>query len=179
MVNYNYKAILYNRYVLYFILLISLCDLYFLAITGDSVYVVIFILVGFLTQFFSKNMMVVLCVALVVTNILKYGKSAGLDNNFEGFKSKKSKKMEDEDTEEDSETEKEQDVEDEGFELFPNTEPTIGVEVKNKLNGIDAIENNTNSLLETQKQLMENMKSLEPMLDSANEILSKFEKFQK
>jgi hypothetical protein len=176
MANSNYKAILYNRYVLYFVLLISLCDLYFLAITGNSIYVVIFFLVGFLTQFFSKNMMVVLLVALVVTNVLKHGKSAGLVDKFEGFESKKGKKDKDEYENEDTKENEERD--DEGFELFPQTEPTVGLEVQKKIKGIDAIENNTTSLLETQKQLMENMKSLEPMLDSANEILSKFEKFQ-
>jgi len=176
MANSNYKAILYNRYVLYFVLLISLCDLYFLAITGNSIYVVIFFLVGFLTQFFSKNMMVVLLVALVVTNVLKHGKSAGLVDKFEGFESKKGKKDKDEYENEDTKENEERD--DEGFELFPPTEPTVGLEVQKKIKGIDSIENNTTSLLETQKQLMENMKSLEPMLDSANEILSKFEKFQ-
>jgi hypothetical protein len=62
-----------------------------------------------------------------------------------------------------------------------NEELSIGQTIRSipkKIKGIDAIENNTTSLLETQKQLMENMKSLEPMLDSANEILSKFENFQ-
>jgi hypothetical protein len=65
--------ILHNRFVLYFVLFLALADLLFLAMGREFVSVSIFILSGFVTSFFSKNMMVVMCVAMVVTNILKYG----------------------------------------------------------------------------------------------------------
>ncbi|MFY7731670.1 MAG: hypothetical protein ACOVRN_19270 [Flavobacterium sp.] len=65
--------ILHNRFVLYFVLFLALADLLFLAMGSEFVSVAVFILSGFVTSFFSKNMMVVMCVAMVVTNILKYG----------------------------------------------------------------------------------------------------------
>ena len=65
--------ILHNRFVLYFVLFLALADLLFLAMGREFVSVSIFILSGFVTSFFSKNMMVVMCVAMVITNILKYG----------------------------------------------------------------------------------------------------------
>ena len=65
--------ILHNRYVLYFVLFLALSDLLFLAMGSEFISVAVFILSGFVTTFFSRNMMVVMCVAMVVTNILKYG----------------------------------------------------------------------------------------------------------
>ena len=65
--------ILHNRFVLYFVLLLALADLLYLAMGGEYISVAIFLLSGFVTSFFSKNMMVVMCIAMVITNILKYG----------------------------------------------------------------------------------------------------------
>ena len=65
--------ILHNRFVLYFVLFLALSDLLFLAMGSEFVAISIFILSGFVTSFFSKNMMVIMCVAMVVSNILRYG----------------------------------------------------------------------------------------------------------
>ena len=65
--------ILHNRFVLYFVLFLALADLLFLAMGSEFISVAVFILSGFVTSFFSKNMMVIMCVAMVITNILKYG----------------------------------------------------------------------------------------------------------
>jgi hypothetical protein len=40
---------------------------------GDYVYAVIFLLVGFLVSFFSKNMIVIMCFALAISYTLRYG----------------------------------------------------------------------------------------------------------
>lgn len=65
--------ILQNRFVLYFILFLALSDLLFLAMGREFVSIAVFILSGFVTSFFSKNMMVIMCVAMVISNILRYG----------------------------------------------------------------------------------------------------------
>lgn len=65
--------ILHNRFVLYFILFLALSDLLFLAMGREFVSIAVFILSGFVTSFFSKNMMVIMCVAMVISNILRYG----------------------------------------------------------------------------------------------------------
>ncbi len=76
--------ILHNRFVLYFVLFLALADLFVLTSGGDYISVAIFILTGFVTSFFSKNMMVIMCIAMVITNIMKYGTNVsmqeGLDN---------------------------------------------------------------------------------------------------
>jgi hypothetical protein len=67
------NPILHNRWVLYVIFFISLANLFYLSVERDFTTISIFILVGFLTSFFSKNMLIILFFGLVSANILKYG----------------------------------------------------------------------------------------------------------
>ena len=67
------KAILYNRNVLYFIFFLSLGYLFYILSTYDFYTFSIFVIIGFLTSFFSKNMVVILALAMSVSFIFKYG----------------------------------------------------------------------------------------------------------
>ena len=69
----NNNAIIHNKFVLYLVLIISLFNLFYLSVERDMVTIVIFILVGLLTSFFSKNMLVIMVIALTISSILKYG----------------------------------------------------------------------------------------------------------
>ena len=69
----NFSDLLKSRIVLYVFFFLSLVNLYTFAISGNGLYAGIFILTSFLTTFFSKNMIVVLCIGLVVSNILRQG----------------------------------------------------------------------------------------------------------
>ena len=69
----NFSDLLKSRIVLYIFFFLSLVNLYTFAISGNGLYAGIFILTSFLTTFFSKNMIVVLCIGLVVSNILRQG----------------------------------------------------------------------------------------------------------
>jgi flagellar biosynthesis GTPase FlhF len=75
----NKNAILHNKYVLYLIFIIALGNLLTLVYTYDYYSASIFVLIGFLTSFFSKNMIVILCIAIAFTNIIKYGANAGVE----------------------------------------------------------------------------------------------------
>ena len=66
-------GLLHNRILLYATFVLSLLNLVFFIVDKDFVSITFFILIGFLTTFFSKNMMVVLLLSLILTNILKYG----------------------------------------------------------------------------------------------------------
>jgi hypothetical protein len=57
---------------LYFIFFIALLDFLYLGYIEDIESVSVFILVGILTAFFNKNMIVVLSSSLIITNVLKY-----------------------------------------------------------------------------------------------------------
>ena len=74
--------ILHNRFILYFILFVSILNLIGFTSSGNLLSPTIFVLVGFITTFFSKNMLVVLMVPLLITNILNFGapNMEGMDN---------------------------------------------------------------------------------------------------
>jgi hypothetical protein len=79
------KSLLYNKYVLYVAFVVCLLNLLLWLFSGEFVHVAIFLLVGYLTSYFSKNMIVILVIALVVSNVVKSGTNIVL----EGMESKK------------------------------------------------------------------------------------------
>jgi len=76
------NGILHNKILLYAVFIFSLLNLFVFVNTGNYNHVAIFILIGFITSFFSKNMLVILLLSLILTNILKYGST--LNEGFEG-----------------------------------------------------------------------------------------------
>lgn len=88
--------LLHNKYVLYGVAGVAFVNLVLLLIGGDVFHAVVFLLLGFLTSFFSKNMVVILSIALAATNLIKFG----LDYAKEGMENVV-KKGADEDDEED------------------------------------------------------------------------------
>jgi len=79
MLKLNYNAVLNSRVLLYFILFLSVADLTFFSMVGDYISILVFFIVGGLTAFFSKNMMVIFTVAMVFTNILKFGRHSAIE----------------------------------------------------------------------------------------------------
>jgi hypothetical protein len=81
------KNILHNKYLLYVIFFISMGNFFIELMNGDMYFVAIYILIGVLTTFFNKNMIVVLSLAAIFANILKYGRAStyeGFNDNAEG-----------------------------------------------------------------------------------------------
>jgi len=103
--------ILHNRFFLYFIFLIALFDFLYLGYTNDFDTLSIFILVGLLTAFFSKNMIVILSTAIILANVLKW---SGYNDSFikEGLENKDDEEEDEEEDEKDDKDEKD-DEEDE------------------------------------------------------------------
>jgi hypothetical protein len=79
------KSLLYNKYVLYVAFIVCLINLLIWMFSGEFVHVAVFLLVGYLTSYFSKNMIVILVLALVVSNVVKSGTNIVL----EGMEDKK------------------------------------------------------------------------------------------
>ena len=71
--------ILENRALLYLVFFISIMYLLLLAASNNYYFAAVFILVGFLTSFFSKNMIVILFISITLTSIIQYGSKAGLE----------------------------------------------------------------------------------------------------
>ena len=95
----------------------------------DHMSVVIMVIVGLLTSFFSKNMVVIMCIALVVTNLLKYGTRL----RSEGFKTmagEEDEEKEDDDDDEEDEEEDDDDKEADDKEVEDDQEAALVLEEK-------------------------------------------------
>ena len=79
------NQILHNRFVLYFIFILAVGNLFHFVFSKDMMSVGAFIAAGLLTSFFSKNMVVIMVIAMVVSNVIR------LSNGRDGFTGKKAK----------------------------------------------------------------------------------------
>ena len=82
------KSLLYNKYVLYATVIICFMTVLGWLFSKEFVPVIVFLLVGYLTTFFSKNMIVILVIAFVVSNVMKVGTHVVLEG-MEGNEDKK------------------------------------------------------------------------------------------
>jgi hypothetical protein len=163
-----------NKWILYFVLFVSIVDLFNFFTIGDTTAIAIFIVVGFLTTYFSKNMLVILVISIAVTHIARYGNAS-----LEGMESEEE---EDEEINEGMAGEEEEEEVDEGEaqgeaqgeeeeEGLQNPEPALS-KITQSLDTIkkvhpDEIAGQTQTLIDQTKKVRENMAMLEPYLKQA------------
>ena len=142
--------ILHNRFILFFILIVAFGNLVFQTKTGDWQFVMVFILTGVLTSFFSKNMTIILTISMAVANALQLT-NTNLKVTYEGMERRpasapttasKNKKTTTENMEEKAESEAEEAGEEEGEEADEDDKKTKG-----EVNDIVKNLNSINSLL--------------------------------
>lgn len=179
-----------NKYVLYVIFFFSIVNILAYLSLNDFGSISLFILVAILTNFFNKNMGIILLVALFVTNLV-------LSKNYlnqiqESFKLKKNliNKENFQQPEDDirnvsdmygndgNYTESnESDLTDKKHSIdyaatfnksFSDLEKNIGTD------GIEGLTNETQQLIDKQKKLINNVKSLQPFLKKAENFLDRF-----
>jgi sugar phosphate permease len=144
------NSILHNRFLLYALLAVALIDVLYLLNTRDFTSVIVFILVAVLTTFFSKNMIIVLFVAICITYMLKHTKS------LEGL--------------EDMEEEEDEEKEDENFEEKEKEEE---IEVST-----EQMTGEMKEFMEVQDKIIKRMTELEPLMQRAEGFIEKFEKYK-
>ena len=81
------KELLRSRFVLYFVFVIAVANLFHFIFSNDFMSCTVFIVAGLLTSFFSKNMVVIMVIAIVVTHVIRIGNSS-----IDGFKNKEKEK---------------------------------------------------------------------------------------
>ena len=148
-----------NKWMLYLVLFSAIFDIFYFYKKNDMHAILIFLVIGFLISFFSKNMVVILILAIVLTHLIRFGKQA-----TEGFKDEE----EEEEVNEGLEGEEEEEVneglegeeEEEKIELFKNKDKS------EKIEGIG-------ELIQSNENLVSEMKQLEPLLNKAEGYLSK------
>jgi len=89
--NATISKILANKYVLYIIYIISLFNIIGYLVYGKIDIVILFLLLAFLTSKFSKNMVIVLGLPIILVNLfaMKNNYMEGLENNNKDKESKK------------------------------------------------------------------------------------------
>ena len=110
---------------------------------GNTMAVAIFFIVGFLTSFFSKNMIVIIVSAIAVSHIVVYGNkmSEGFEEGVE------EEEVEEEPVEEEKKEEEEEPVEEEEKETFKESEKSS--------NSSNDLINDMNNLLKRTEKLIE------------------------
>jgi len=87
---FDMKSLLKNKMVLYVVLFLAVTNVIGYLITDNMMAVVLFVLSGLATTYFSKNMIVVLVTSLVITSFF-VGTKTAIRINKEGMKNKKDK----------------------------------------------------------------------------------------
>jgi len=152
------NSLLYNRALLYFIFFLSLFQLYTFSVSGNSVLAITFLLVGFLTSFFSKNMIVILVIALVFTGVLQLGISrSGIEGMTEGNDPTASAEPKKDEAKPDA-AKKEETTE---------KQETVKEEKKNE------IVKDGQKLESLQNKILENFKEIEPYMSQAEVLVDK------
>lgn len=179
----NLKPVLHNKLVLYSVVLIAFLDVMYMLQINDFASVMIFLLSGFVTTFFSKNMMVILFVALIVSHIGRYGMRIGENmKNKETMENKEEPEDgKDENKDENNKDEgKKEEKEKTGNELVDEMINNMSEEDKNELlEKKEEVEKDVNELAKMQETMISKVEVLEPILDKAENFMKKYGKYIK
>lgn len=173
----SHYPILRSRILLYIIAIIAFFNVFVLAGYGDYIYVLLFVVLAYLTSFYTKNMTVILCISMGLTNVLRFGAKATLKEGLDTMGSSAASE------------EKESSEEKETKESAPVTKAPAGGVTKNNLmdklssvmgKGVGKedmanLQKRTDELMGMQEKLMQNMNTLEPLLNKAEGFLNKYE----
>ena len=194
--------LLENKYVLYFVLFLAVTNILGYMMMGNIKSVIFFILVAYLISNFSKNMIIILAIPLILTSVLMIGQRVkeGLENPKGKDEKEKLNKPEKVITSPDAD----ETVGDEKVDEDPVDDP-VGDDTKksgmttmykknnridyaatvedayddlNKILGGDGIKrltDDTQKLMGHQMQLADAMKSMSPLLEQAKSLLKGFD----
>lgn len=176
---FDVKSLLKDRNVLYVVLFIAVMNLFGYLMLRDLDAVMFFVALGLLTSYFSKNMIVVMLVAMVGTNLLMTQRRSRKEG-FEGEKdsddeqSEKKKKKKDEVVKVASAVTDEEEATGRKPKLDYAGTLEKAYDNLDKLLGSDALQHmgeRTQNLAAQQANLMETMKGIEPMMQRAGQML--------
>jgi len=196
---YNLDPILYNRAILYFISFLAVVDIVYFISTNDFYSLLTFVLIGILTTFFSKNMIVILVVSLSITHVVKYGNAAyvsegftegmeeskeGMEESKEGMEESKDGMKEDESTKTPtSNNDHTKDSKDaktttskSGSSKPPKSSTSVSTTSTDK--EYEDLKKEQKNFENIGKDIMENVKKIEPLLDKAEAFINKYEGYK-
>lgn len=178
---YNFNPVLQNQVVLYLFLFMTLTQVVLFVSNNDTAGIVLMCIIGFLTTFFSKNMIVILCVTLIMTNIVKKGmKQVG----YEGFEEKEEKKEEDKkETEEspikkDKKEKKESTKVDDEVDDAPNSNESSSQTKDEMKREFEKLKEEYPEFSALKEDIVDAMVKIDPILDKAETFMNKYSKYK-
>lgn len=181
---YNFNPVLQNQLVLYLFLFMTFTQVILFVSNNDIMGIVLMCIIGFLTSFFSKNMIVILCVALIMTNLVKKGmKQVG----YEGFEDKEPKedkenKKEKEDNEDnedkDKSTTEETNKVDDKVDDAPNSNE-LSEKTKDEMKKqFEELKKEYPEFSALKNDIVDAMQKIDPILDKAETFMNKYSKYK-
>lgn len=175
--NLNLNPLLQNRLVLYFLLFVAVVDLFYSMQTSNFTAVFIFLVVGFVTSMFSRNMIVVLSIALVGSHLIRFGTkiSEGLENkDEEGADKKKPKKTKEDDEKKDAEEK------DDEEELLDGIEEKADREkLKELITNREKVNEDFSKMSGTADKIVNSLKDLQPLITQTESFVEKYSDYAK
>ena len=173
---YNFNPVLQNQLVLYLFLFMTLTQIVLFVSNNDTMGIILMCMVGFLTSFFSKNMIVILCVALTATNVLKRGmKQIG----YEGFEDKEESEEEtEEETDEEEVKPKKEKKGDEDVDDAPNSNELSDKTKDEMKRQFEKLKEEYPEFNALKGDIVEAMVKIDPILDKAEAFMNKYSKYK-
>mgnify|MGYP006111238877 CR=1 FL=1 len=172
---YNFNPVLQNQVVLYLFLFMTLTQVVLFVSNKDTAGIVLMCIIGFLTTFFSKNMIVILCVALTMTNLVKKGmKQVG----YEGFEDKKEE--ENKETEENTtkKEKKESNKVDDEIDDAPNSNESSSQTKDDMKREFERLKEEYPEFSALKEDIVDAMVKIDPILDKAETFMNKYSKYK-
>ena len=175
----TFGKLMQNKYVLYLLLFLSITNVIGYMTIGDYNSVLVFVGLAVITSYFTKNLIVVFLVALVGCSVLVTGNV--IHEGMKGKRKKKKKKMKESLRKQRESLKENEESDDDDDEMAPRVDykSTVDSAYSNleKIlgkGGMKGLKNDTNDLMNQQKKMMENLESFGPILNKAEQMMSKF-----
>jgi hypothetical protein len=175
------QALLHNRGVLYALCVIALVQIVMYGNVKDFNSIITLLIIGFLVSFFSKNMIIILGVAIFATYIINYVPSRTISEGAENMKeSDESKKESAESKKDGADKTTKPSVVDIGKELAGSTEKAIApTSAEKKKQLYDNLQGDFKDFQKIQDSILKTMKEIDPLLSRAESFIEKFEQYGK
>jgi len=149
--------LLYSRAVLYFLVFFTLSEVAYFVNQNDTSSVMTLVLIGLLTSFFNKNMVIILFTALVFTNLLRLAMPKQDYILSEGFEDK---------------------LETAPIKTSADKTSSHKKEDKEQADATLSLKEDFDEFQTVQKKILESMNDLNPLLDKAEAFIQKYEQYK-
>jgi hypothetical protein len=185
------KELLHNRGILYTLCMIALLQIVMYGNVKDFNSIIMLLVIGFLTSFFSKNMIVILGTAIVATYMLNYVPYGTISEGAENMdKEDKPENMDKEDKPENMDKEdkpENMDKEDkpESVDDIASGQASLAEKAtaptpeEQKEQLMDSLQSDFGEFQKIQESILTGMKDIDPLLTKAEKFISKFEYYSK